>query len=97
MLLLGCDTQYEQGKLSAFAGEFRDNGAALTIGTIGKLRADQAALAAKTLIEAIMTEKHKGSGIGKALQSARRELLSNNLIMALLLVANAAGCDATQR
>ncbi len=88
VLLLGCDTLYQEGKLAGFAGEFRDNGAAITVSTIGKLRADQATLAAETLVAKLVSDAHKGSGIGEAVREARRELLSKNLIMALLLVAN---------
>lgn len=88
VLLLGCDTQFEEGRLSAFAGEFRENGAAITVGTIGELRADQAPLAARVLVDGIVRPPSGAKTVGDLLLTARRHLLADGLIMALLLVAN---------
>jgi hypothetical protein len=88
VLLLGCDTQFQKGQISGFAGEFRQRGAAATIATFGELRADQAPLAARVLIEKIVRPRDDETTLGHVMLSARRQLLSDNLIMALLLVAN---------
>lgn len=88
VLLLGCNTQFQQGKLAGFAGEFRTKGAALTVGTLGELRVDQAPLAAQTLLEQIVTPPTNASSVGDVILSTRRHLLGDGMIMALLLVAN---------
>jgi hypothetical protein len=88
VLLLGCNTQFEKGTLSSFAGEFRNNGAALTVGTLGLLRVDRAPGAARELLAAILRPPQGASSFGELLLSIRRRLLSEGMIMALLLVAN---------
>jgi hypothetical protein len=88
VVLLGCNTQYQAGRLAGFAGEFRENGAALTVGTIGELRADQAPLAARELLQRIVRPPPDAASVGDILLSARRSLLGSGMIMALLLVAN---------
>jgi hypothetical protein len=88
VLLLGCNTQYLEGRLSGFAGEFREKGAALTIGTIGQLRADHAPVAAQDLLERIVQPPANVTKVGELLLTARRQLLGNGMIMALLMVAN---------
>lgn len=88
VLLLGCSTQFEKSNLSSFAGEFRKNGAALTVGTLGLLRVDRAPGAARELVAAIVKPPKGASSFGELMLSARRRLLSEGMIMALLLVAN---------
>jgi hypothetical protein len=88
VFLLGCNTQFEAGRLSGFAGEFREKGAAVTIGTLGELRADQAPRAAEFLIRQISQRGSQASSMGEVLLETRRHLLSEGMIMALLLVAN---------
>jgi hypothetical protein len=88
VLLLGCNTQFQQGKLAGFAGEFRTKGAALTVGTLGELRVDQAPLAAQTLLEQIVTPPRDANSVGDVILSTRRHLLGDGMIIALLLVAN---------
>lgn len=88
VFLLGCNTQFEEGRLASFAGAFRDNGAALTVGTLGKLRADHAPRAARVLLERMITRRGEAQSVGEAMLAARRELLADGMIMALLLVAN---------
>lgn len=88
VLLLGCSTQFEKGNLSSFAGEFRKNGAALTVGTLGLLRVDRAPGAARELLAAILRPPKGATSFGELLLSTRRRLLSEGMIMALLLVAN---------
>ena len=88
VLLLGCNTQFEDRRLSGFAGEFREQGAAITVGTLGELRADQAPRAAQALIGSIAEPTAQGASMGKVLLDTRRQLLSDGMIMALLLVAN---------
>lgn len=88
VLLLGCNTQFKEGQLAGFAGEFRKNGAALTVGTLGELRADQAPRAAHELLEQIVRPPKDAKSVGDVLLSTRRRLLSDGMIMALLLVGN---------
>ena len=88
VLLLGCNTQFAEGRLAGFAGEFRKNGAALTVGTLGELRADQAPQAARVLLNQIVRPAKNAKSIGEVMRSARRRLLGDGMIMALLLVAN---------
>jgi len=88
VLLLGCDTQFQAGQISGFAGEFRQSGAAVTVATFGKLRADQAPMAAEVLMDLIARPPQGVRSVGEVVRTARRKLLDNNLPMALLLVAN---------
>jgi len=88
VLLLGCNTQFEDGRLSGFAGEFREKGAALTVGTMGELRADQAPRAAHVLLEQIVQPTGGARSVGEVLLDTRRQLLGEGMIMALLLVGN---------
>lgn len=88
VLLLGCSTQFQAGNLSSFAGEFRNNGAAITVGTLGLLRADRAPGAARELLAAILRPPQGAASFGELLLITRRHLLSQGMIMALLLVAN---------
>jgi hypothetical protein len=88
VLLLGCNTQFQEGRLTGFAGEFRKNGAALTVGTLGELRADQAPQAARMLLDQIVQPPKNAKSVGEVLLSTRRRLLGDGMIMALLLVAN---------
>jgi hypothetical protein len=88
VLLLGCNTQFQEGRLASFAGEFRNKGAALTIATLGELLADQAPVAAGALLDRIADPPQGATTMGEVLLSTRRHLLGEGMIMALLLVGN---------
>ena len=88
VFLLGCNTLFKEGQIVSFADEFRDNGAALTIATMGKLVVEQAPEAADVLLDVLAQRPDGIDTLGQVLLKARRELLANGMIMALLLVAN---------
>lgn len=87
VLLLGCNTQYKASSFGGFVGEFHQQGAALSVGTIGKLMADQAPQAAEVIVQELAAAP-SGATMGEVLLNARRRLLSDGMIMSLLLVGN---------
>lgn len=90
VFLLGCDTTHTWSQYQSFVTLFRENHAALVIGTVGSVAARHAPSVAVKLIEHLAARAVPGAAapaetIGDILLTARQQLLINGEIMALAL------------
>jgi hypothetical protein len=90
VFLLGCDTTHTWSQYQSFVTLFRENHAALVIGTVGSVAARHAPSVAVKLIEQLVVRAVPGAAapaetIGDILLTARQQLLKNGEVMALAL------------
>jgi hypothetical protein len=90
VFLLGCDTIHAWSQYQSFVTLFRENHAALVIGTVGSVAARHAPSVAVKLIEQLAARTSPGAAapaetIGDILLTARQQLLKTGEVMALAL------------
>lgn len=90
VLLLGCDTTHAWSQYQSFVSLFRENHAALVIGTVGSVAARHAPTVAVKLIEQLASRASGGAtapadAIGDVMLTARQQLLKSGEVMALAL------------
>jgi hypothetical protein len=88
VLLLGCDTALAHRELQGFVAQFRDNGAALVVGTVAAVLGEHAAPVAQALARALhaaSTAGDDGATFGVVMRDIRRSLLADGELMALAL------------
>jgi hypothetical protein len=89
VLLLGCNTGWDDTPLDTFAGEFRMQGASFVVSTLVQVIATEAPAAARLLIEAMSHVDGAASvTVGDALLRARRSLLAERLVFGLAVVGH---------
>jgi hypothetical protein len=92
VLLLGCDTARVLTEYQSFVVLFRENHAALVVGTVASVAARHAPSVAAKLVQELAARTAAGAArraeaFGDVLLSARRQLLSDGEVMALCLTS----------
>jgi hypothetical protein len=92
VFLLGCDTARAWTEYQSFVVLFRENHAALVVGTVGSVAARRAPNVAAKLVEALAARTAAGGAgqaeaFGDVLLAARRKLLKDGEVMALALTS----------
>ncbi len=86
VILLGCDTAAES-ELTTFVGRFRDNGAAVVVGTITPVLGEHSAKVVRTLLEklarAAASDGAPRPRFGEIMRDVRRQLLAEGELTAL--------------
>lgn len=83
VFLLGCDTAVADDKLVSFVGRFRDQGAALVVGTITPVLGEHSAAVVKAVVAKLAQKRAKPVSFGELMRDARRELLLKGELTAL--------------
>ena len=83
VFLLGCDTAVADDKLVSFVGKFRDQGAALVVGTITPVLGERSAAVVRTVVEKLAQKRRDPVSFGELMRDARCELLSKGELTAL--------------
>jgi hypothetical protein len=83
VFLLGCDTAVSDDKLVSFVGRFRDQGAALVVGTITPVLGEHSAAVVKAVISKLAQKRERPASFGELMRDARRDLLSKGELTAL--------------
>jgi hypothetical protein len=83
VFLLGCETVVADDKLVSFVGRFRDQGAALVVGTITPVLGEHSAAVVKTVVAKLAEKRDHPASFGELMRDARRELLSKGELTAL--------------
>jgi hypothetical protein len=83
VFLLGCTTGVADDKLLSFAGRFRDQGAAIVVGTITPVLGERSAAVVKAVVAKLAQKRLKPARFGELMRKARRDLLSRGEITAL--------------
>ena len=83
VFLLGCDTAVTDNKLVSFVGRFRDQGAALVVGTITPVLGERAAAVVKAVVSQLAQKRKRPASFGELMRDARRDLLSRGELTAL--------------
>jgi hypothetical protein len=83
VFLLGCDTAVADDKLVSFVGRFRDQGAALVVGTITPVLGERSAAVVRTVVAKLAQRRRHPASFGELMRDARRELLSKGELTAL--------------
>jgi hypothetical protein len=83
VFLLGCDTAVADDKLVSFVGRFRDQGAALVVGTITPVLGEHSAAVVKAVVAKLAQKRVHPASFGELMRDARRELLSKGELTAL--------------
>jgi hypothetical protein len=89
VLLLGCDTAIAHRELQSFVAQFRDNGAALVVGTIAAVLGEHAAPVAQALArafhESATAAGPDGATFGVVMRDVRRRILADGELMSMCL------------
>ena len=85
--LLGCDTLTTADEFSYQVMVFRDNGAAIVIGTIATVFGKHAVAVAQTLVTRLLAGGDEPQCLGEIMRAVKRDGLRANLLMPLCLVA----------
>jgi hypothetical protein len=88
ILLFACDSGLAANAFSSLPGTFVDRGAAAVIASLTKFRGVHAAAAAEAVFIAMHSPGPEGLTLGTAMTAARRALIGQGLLVALLLVAH---------
>jgi hypothetical protein len=83
VFLLGCTTGVADNTLVSFVGRFRDQGAALVVGTITPVLGERSAAVVKAVVAKLAQKKAQPARFGELMRDARRELLSRGELTAL--------------
>lgn len=86
VILMACSTAEIAGPLGTLPGAFVANGAGAVVGTLSRINGTQGAIAAEQLLRSLRSQT--ASSIGTVLAHARRELVKQEQILGLLLVAH---------
>jgi hypothetical protein len=89
VLLLGCDTAVAERELQSFVAQFRENGAALVVGTIAAVLGQHAAPVAQALARALheAAAGQEDATFGVVMRDIRRKLVADGQLMSLCLAA----------
>jgi hypothetical protein len=91
VLLLGCDTAVNELGFQTFVAQFREQGAAVVIGTIVSVLGRNAAPVAQALVRDLATasrsKRASSTTFGEVMAASRRRLLAGGELMALCLTA----------
>lgn len=88
VLLLGCDTALADLQYQTFVTRFRQQGAALVVGTVATVAGSHAAGVAEALVRALETANVDSEpAFGDLLRDVRRRLLADGEVMGLALTA----------
>jgi hypothetical protein len=83
VFLLGCETGVADDKLVSFVGRFRDQGAAVVIGTITPVLGERSAAVVKAVVAKLAQKRAQPVRFGELMRDARRDLLSRGELTAL--------------
>jgi hypothetical protein len=83
VFLLGCDTAIADDRLVSFVGRFRDQGAALVVGTITPVLGEHSAAVVKAVVAKLAQQRPHPISFGELMRDTRRELLSKGELTAL--------------
>ncbi len=83
VFLLGCSTGVADEELMSFAGRFRDQGAALVVGTITPVMGERSAGVVKAVVEKLARKRTQPTRFGEIMRDVRRDLLSRGELTAL--------------
>jgi hypothetical protein len=83
VFLLGCETVVADDKLVSFVGRFRDQGAALVVGTITPVLGEHSAAVVKAVVAKLAQKRDHPASFGELMRDARRDLLSKGELTAL--------------
>jgi len=83
VFLLGCTTGVADDKLVSFVGRFRDQGAALVVGTITPVLGERSAAVVKAVVAKLAQKRTQPARFGELMRDARRDLLSRGELTAL--------------
>ncbi len=83
VFLLGCTTGVAEDTLVSFVGRFRDQGAALVVGTITPVLGERSAEVVRAVVERVTQKREKPVRFGDLMRDARRDLLSRGELTAL--------------
>ncbi len=91
VLLLGCDTAVNELGFQTFVAQFREQGAAVVVGTIVSVLGRNAAPVAQTLVRDLATasrsKRAAATTFGEVMAASRRKLLARGELTALCLTA----------
>jgi hypothetical protein len=87
MLLLGCETGVPWQEYQTWTVRFRDQGAAVVVGTVATAPASHAARVATGLAGQLKSRRAKTSAFGDVLLHARQRMLAKGEVMALCLTS----------
>lgn len=91
VLLVACASAVAGDEFGTLAGTFTARGAAAVVGLLTKLSGSQGARAAAATLTALLAAgraEADGRGLGLALAQARRDLVSQGLLVGMMLVAH---------
>jgi len=83
VFLLGCDTAVADDEIYSFVGRFRDQGAALVVGTITPVLGERSADVVKAIVAQLAKKRRKPQRFGEIMRDARREMLARGKLTAL--------------
>ena len=83
VFLLGCTTGVADDKLVSFVGRFRDQGAALVVGTITPVLGERSAAVVEAVVAKLAQKRAQPVRFGELMRDARRDLLSRGELTAL--------------
>ena len=83
VFVLGCTTGVADQELVSFAGRFRDQGAALVVGTITPVAGERSAAVVKAVIAKLAQKRAEPARFGELMRDVRRDLLSQGELTAL--------------
>jgi hypothetical protein len=83
VFLLGCDTAVADDEIYSFVGRFRDQGAALVVGTITPVLGERSAEVVKAILAQLAKRRREPARFGELMRDARREMLARGKLTAL--------------
>jgi hypothetical protein len=83
VFLFGCTTGVADDKLVSFVGRFRDQGAAVVVGTITPVLGERSAAVLQAVVAKLVQKRTRPARFGELMRDARRDLLSRGELTAL--------------